>query len=458
VADEGVDQEMPGDATPDNGQYFTTANLNSLPIAKIDDMVGRMFRMMLRHGLFEPSALSCQPLECNESLYDADATSPGRDALNRELATKAVILLKNDNETLPLQSDVKLAVLGSACDAPQDVQAQLEQWDLGSYYNIGGSGRVIAYEPVSILAGLTAKCEQLNCSVVSDLSDNASSAAEVAAEADVAIICGATTSTEGIDRASLSVDQEDFMVAAASSLRAAGKPVVSLTISPGAIVLPWVDDVDAAMNLFLAGKYTGTAFADTLFGDANPSAKSPITFPVEETQTVAPCEGEACPYTEGLFVGYRALEDQTVAFPFGHGLSYTSFDYSLLGIRLGGKGSMCETAALCVRAKVANTGAVTGSEVAQMYMRFPDIAKEPPKVLRGFVRIEDLEPDSFSTLLFPLYEKDLMVYGEAVQAWQIPNGRFDLYVGASSRDIRFTSAFAACAGKVTLDLDQNCTE
>jgi len=430
--------------------------------AKVDDMVGRMLLMMLRFGLFEPSNQTCQPpLECSSKLYDVDAKSPERDALNRQLATKAVMLLKNEGGILPLQPNVKIAVLGSACDAPQDYDAQLAQWDLGSYYNIGGSGRVIAYEPISIYAGLKSKCEELGCTVVSELTDNASAAVEVAQESDVAIICGATTSTEGHDRANLSVDQEDFMVNAASGLKGAGKPVVSLTITPGSIVLPWVDDVDAVLNIFLAGKYTGTAFADALFGDSNPSGKSPITFPVQESDMVAPCNETACPYTEGVFVGWRALEGKPVTFPFGHGLSYTSFNYTLLGVTTDAEAARsidCMGAAVCVSARIDNTGAVKGSEVAQLYMGFPEGAGEPAKVLRGFVRVEDLEPGASAEVTFPLYEKDLQIYSNAGGAWEMPNGRFNLYIGASSRDIRFDSAFAACDGEVTLDLDQPCKE
>jgi len=442
--------------------WFTDENLDTLSDAKIDDMVGRMLRVMLRYGLFEPSSQTCQPpLQCNSKLYDVDATSPERDALNQELATKAVMLLKNADGTLPLKPDVKVAVLGSVCDAPQDYDAQLAQWDLGSYYNIGGSGRVIAYEPISIYAGLKSKCEQLGCTVLSELTDNASAAVAVADEADVAIICGATTSTESIDRANLSVDQQDFMVDAARGLKEAGKPVVSLTITPGSIVLPWVDDVQAVLNIFLAGKYTGTAFADVLFGDYNPAGKSPITFPVQESDMVAPCTELACNYTEGVFVGWRALEGKPVTFPFGHGLSYTSFNYTLVEVTAGDQTSApaeCMGAAVCVSASIRNTGAVKGSEVAQLYMAFPEDAGEPAKVLRGFVRVEDLEPDTSAEVVFPLWEKDLQIYSNTGAAWEMPNGRFDLYVGASSRDIRLDSAFAACDGEVTLDLDQPCKE
>mmetsp|Transcript_43714 Transcript_43714/g.109759 ORF Transcript_43714/g.109759 Transcript_43714/m.109759 type:complete len:856 (-) Transcript_43714:14-2581(-) len=459
VAEQGVDQEMPGDSTPSNDAWFLDANLDTLSDGKVDDMVGRMLRMMLRHGLFEPSNKTCQPLECNSSLYDADATSPEHDALNQELATKAIMLLKNEGRVLPLQPNVTLAVLGSACDAPQDVEAQLAQWDLGSYYNIGGSGRVIAHEPISIYAGLKTKCMQMGCTVVSGLTDNATEAVKVAAEADVAIICGATTSTEGHDRANLSVDQEDFMVSAASGLKAAGKPIVSLTITPGSIVLPWVDDVQAVLSVFLAGKYTGTAFADTLFGDSNPSAKSPLTFPVQESDMVAPCPEDSCPYTEGLFVGWRALEGKPVTFPFGHGLSYTSFNYSMLGVAVGLEASSvtgCTGAAVCISARISNTGSVKGSEVAQLYMGFPENTGEPTKVLRGFVRVEDLEVGASADVAFPLYENDLRIYSEADAAWTLPNGHFNLYAAASSRDVRFDSAFAACNGQLTLGLDQPC--
>jgi len=361
---------------------------------------------------------------------------------------------------LPLTSgSKKIAVLGSACDAPQDVDAQLKQWDLGSYYNIGGSGRVIAWNPVSILAGISSKCKERGCEVVSAVTDNSSEAIKAAEGADVAIICGATSSTEGHDRASLSVDQEDFLVKVAAGLFPS-VPVVSLTITPGAIVMPWVEHTSAVVNLFMAGKYTGNAFADAVFGDSNPSAKLPVTFPMSEADTVAPCAETECPYTEGVFVGWRGLQDKDVLFPFGHGLSYTSFSYSELELSTVAQGagamSGCAGSVVCIKVRIANTGSISGVEIAQMYMGFPDGVGEPAMVLRGFARSAVLEPGAFVDVAFPLKTRDLQIYLSQANGWVMPNGDFKVFIGASSRDLRLTSGFSACSGVASLQMNQPC--
>merc|ERR1711957_324773 len=103
-------------------------------------------------------------------------------------------------------------------------------------------------------------------------------------------------------------------------------------------------------------------------------------------------------------------------------------------------------AAVCVSASISNVGSVKGSEVVQLYMGFPEGTGEPAKVLRGFVRIEDMEPGASADITFPLYEKDLKIYNKGM--WEMPNGQFELYAGASSRDIRFDSAFASCNSQV----------
>mmetsp|Transcript_157640 Transcript_157640/g.502236 ORF Transcript_157640/g.502236 Transcript_157640/m.502236 type:complete len:506 (+) Transcript_157640:92-1609(+) len=151
AAMDGVDQEMPGDATPAAKLWFTDENLDTLSDAKVDNMVGRMLRPMLEYGLFEPGNHVCTPPDCSHELYEANATSPEHQELSKEMAIKAMLLLKNEDNVLPFTDQVKkIALLGAACDAKQDVESQLLLWDNSSYYNIGGSGRVIAWDPVTI--------------------------------------------------------------------------------------------------------------------------------------------------------------------------------------------------------------------------------------------------------------------------------------------------------------------
>lgn len=453
AAVDGVDQEMPGDASPGGSKvWFTDENLDTLSDAKVDNMVGRMLSPMLQYGLFEPRNHACLPPDdCSKQLYEANATSPEHQKLSKEMAIKAMLLLKNtlhpftrQGKVLPFTHKVKkIALLGAACDAKQDVESQLSAWDAGSCYNIGGSGRVIAWDPVTIYAGLQAECEQKGCEIQTYFGTNASEAIKKAEGANVAILCGCTTSTEGHDRASLSVDDEDFMVEVARRIKT--MPVITLTMTPGAIVMPWIKDTDAALNVFLAGKYTGTAFASALFGDSNPSAKLLVTFPVSESDTVLPCKQvypDVCNYTEGLYVGYLALEGAPVTFPFGHGLSYTQFKYVHVGDSKGPcKQRASKDAKVCISAKVKNSGEVKGIEVAQLYLTYPLAAGEPANQLRGFVRTDELDPDSEIDIDFPLTERDLSYYDAKIRAWKLATGEFTVSVGSSSRDIRFQTTF-----------------
>lgn len=147
-------------------------------------------------------------------------------------------------------------------------------------------------------------------------------------------------------------------------------------MTPGVVLTSWKDDVEAIVNIYLGGKATGKAIASVLFGDVNPYAKSPVSYPVSEDDVVAPCRRERCVYSEGLFVGYKALDanNVTVNFPFGHGLSYTTFDYELISVQQSDE-------EVLLTVTVTNTGDVAGVEVPQLYVKFPESAEMPPKVV-----------------------------------------------------------------------------
>jgi len=459
AAEDGVDQEMPGDSTPGNEKYFTDENLGTLSEEKINDMTRRQLVMIYRYRIFDKPL--CQPPHCDEELYNAVATTPEHQELNKELATKAVTLLKNEGGLLPLKAkdDLKITLVGPACDAPQDVQRQLSDWMAGSYYNIGGSGRVIAGDVVTIFAGVKAKCSETDAKCTATLysGTNVSAAVQASENADVVFICGGATSTEGGDRESLSVDDEAFLTEVAAALKTK-LPVVALTMIPAQTLMPWIDNVEAALSVFLAGSYTGDAFAAAIFGCSNPSAKLPITIPKTEEDTILPCQEVECEYSEKLKVGLAAYEGKSVTFPFGHGLSYATFQYSSLHVSKGcspGLPKVCSGSVLCVLATIKNTGLVySGVEVAQLYLTYPESAGEPAKLLRGFVRTGDLKPHGHEEVAFPLFERDVSIYGPS--GWTMANGLFEIHVGASSRDLRLSSKFGSCEGKVSPNPHHAC--
>lgn len=444
----GLDQEMPGnkiDGNPMNQVYDTTKDLSTLPEDFLESMVARILLPVVKYGLIENPV--CNPVNggCDHQIYEVNARSPEHQQLARRMVAESVILLKNEDETLPLGKDLTIAVLGSACQPKQDITQMLDKWDLGNYYTVGGSGRVIPKDPVSILEGIQDACKFANCKVHSDLSDDAEVASKVAqeAKADVTVICGATTSTEGMDRASLSIDQESFVVEVAKKLDALdAMPTVVVTLIPGSIVMPWTSYVDAELAVFLAGEATGLGIADVLFGYVNPGAKSPVTFPLHESDTIPPCEPPKgkpmveptdsfpCDYTEGVMAGFTFYEDIEVQYPFGHGLSYTTFGVELEPI----SGTDCDARA-CITVQVTNTGPVPGSEVVQLYLVFPPGLGEPKRgVLRGFQKVS-LLPNFSKKVVMKLLEKDVSIYDETQKKWTVPKGRFTVMIGSSSRDI-----------------------
>lgn len=483
---DGLDQEMPGNCIslkPDWQVFFTPENLDTLSDEKVQDMATRILTGMVRYGLLEHPV--CQPEGggCLEEQFDVVATSPKHQQLARRMVADSVILLKNDGDVLPFTRDIKkIALLGSACDPPNDVEALLKQWDMPNYYTFGGSGRIVPNNPLSILKAVEAYCIVSGCEVVSELNDTVQDALNIAADADLAVICSATTSSEGYDRSSLSVDQEDYVVNVSTQLSGVRK--LSISIIPGAIVLPWIEHVDAAVAMFLAGEATGTGLLDVLDGRVTPGGKLPVTFPLKEEDAIQPCEDPMCEYTEGLFAGFPWYEDKEVAFPFGHGLSYTKFDHELTslgsfcetevgppsrpsgpqhpglrppGSRPGGKpgatpsrprppGPPDQESLACAQVKILNSGARKGTEVVQMYLGFPDGLGEPQKLLRGFQKVH-LNAGSSTVVNLELRAPDISVWSEEDQ-WHIPEGTFKIYIGSSSRDIRAEAEFSVSDGQL----------
>jgi beta-glucosidase len=203
--------------------------------------------------------------------------------------------------------------------------------------------------------------------------------------------------------------------------------------------MPWIDKVPAVLQLWYDSQEQGNALADILFGDETPSGKLPTTFPVRLEDNPAyinyPGENGKVRYGEGIFVGYRYYDKKKVAplFPFGHGLSYTTFRYS--NLRLSAK-SITPNETLKVRLDVTNTGKVIGREIVQLYVS--DVKAtfaRPEKELKAFEKIE-LKPGQTKTITFTL-DREAFWYFDAVKnAWSVEAGEFEILVGASSRDIR----------------------
>ena len=411
-------------------------------------MVTHLLNGMLAAGALDDSVCTAG-CDCEAYLYGVNATSAAHVALARSIAAEAIILLKNDHDALPIPMSATVAVVGSACDASHEIDAEGD-WKAGDYYVVGGSGRVVGGYAVSILGGLVAS----GVATVVSATDHVADAIAVAAGADYVLVCAAGTTTEDDDRATLRLDQHELLVglsAASTDGTLGGAHLVVAAMAPGAIaVSPWSEHAHAILLMFLGGQETGNGWADVLLGRVTPAGKLPVTLvrDDDDAQPPGPCVGTGtssdvaslhCVYTERLQVGWRGMHGQAVGFPFGHGLSYTSFTYAW-GETGGLHGPVAldePTAAVVMSVVVTNAGAVAGAEIVQLYVRYPPSAGEPPSgVLRAFKKTRVLQPGESQTVAFTLAERAVSVWSESSSMWTRVAGQFTMAVGSSSRDIR----------------------
>lgn len=385
----GLDMEMPG------GTWFTTAKLNAslaageLTADVIDTQATRILTAMYRVGIMDT------PQPTGNSAVNA--TSDAHAALAQHLAEQAATLLQNKNGILPLncKNGTTIAVIGAAADCNATAPT-VPSWgwapSVGCINSGGGSGSVAASHVTPILAAVQQRAAADGGRVTYSSGQDARSAGRLAAAADVAVVVVGTTSGESADRnsTSLPADQLDYLRAVA---RAQTKTIV-VTMSPGSTTMDWKDEVACVLCFFMPGQGQGGAVARVLFGDVNPSGKTPVTMPRKDnemgfTPSMYPGldkDGKPVPadcnwsptnqwpiphavYSEKLLVGYRwytAHPEVQPAFHFGTGLSYTTFAYS--GARVT---SSTPHGNHTVVITCTNTGDVEGAETAQVYLKFP---------------------------------------------------------------------------------------
>ena len=281
----------------------------------------------------------------------------------------------------------------------------------------------------------------------------------LAAASDIALIFTGTTSEEGTDRADLNLGADDALIANVSADPATGAKTAVIVVTPGAILTGWRDQVGAVLTAFMPGEEYGHAIASVLWGDGDngPSGRLPVTFPaienevnfsivqwpgVHKAKPDTPClswhdtGGCTAVYSEGLLVGYRwyaAHPEVVPAYAFGTGLTYAGrFAYSDLKLDAKRKTISCT---------VTNNGTrgFAGRETAQLYLRFPPSAGEPPQQLKGWDKLPSLQPGEATTATFLLEARSFSIWDVDAHAWQLVTGEFGVMVGAASDDIRLTA-------------------
>jgi beta-glucosidase len=266
-------------------------------------------------------------------------------------------------------------------------------------------------------------------------------AADAAAEADVAIVFARDFETEGYDRPSLTLpNSQDLLIEQV----VAANPRTIVVLQTGLpVTMPWLASVPAVLEAWYGGLEQGNAIASVLFGEVSPSGKLPVTFPQSEELAVGsdeasfPGVGLRVNYSEGIYVGYRWFDQFKVEplFPFGYGLSYTTFRYDGLQVEAGSSVGGSQSP-VTVTFTVTNTGSVAGAEVAQVYVgQLPGDVETPPQQLAGFEKVE-LAPGASANVTVTIDPRSLSYWDVDANDWVMPAGTVPIYVGSSSRDIR----------------------
>ncbi|KAJ1544068.1 hypothetical protein HK405_008900, partial [Cladochytrium tenue] len=352
----------------------------------------------------------------------------------------------NDGGALPLSGVKKIAVIGEDAAAPASLNGCSDHGCIdGTVAQGWGSGTTYFPYIVAPVDGVTARAKKSGISVTSALNNTELTAAVSAAKAaDVAVVFVFADSGEGyITVEGNAGDRNDLELwhggAALIEAVAAIKETIVVIHSPGAVDMTgWstLPNVKAIIYALMPGQETGNSIADVLFGDVNPSGRLPFTVAADRADYAADVVYSTDPvtYSEGILIDYRWFEatGKKPVYAFGHGLSYTSFAYSNLRVESAGPH------AYSVTVDVTNTGQHFGHEVVQLYVKLPSSTCQPPgcsKELRNFERIP-LGPSQSRTVSFRLTADDLSYFSVAESRWLVPEGTFEISVGASSADIR----------------------
>ncbi len=381
-------------------------------------------------------------------------------AAARKIGAEGIVLLKNDNQVLPVAPGVKrILVVG---------ENAVKMMTVG-----GGSSSLKVQHEISPLDGIRARAGK-DIEVVyargyvgdtggsyngvssgQDLSESRTpeqliaEAVELAGQSDLVIFIGGLNKSnnqdcEGTDRRSLDLPYDQDAVIEA--LAAANPNLVVSLVSGNAVAMPWVDKVPAILQTWYLGSEAGNALADVVFGDVNPSGKLPFTFPKQLTDSPAHQPGMTFPnrhkvvYEEGIFVGYRWFDEKDIEplFAFGHGLSYTQFSYGEAKLD---KSSMNENGTVRLTVKVTNTGDREGAEVVQLYIADKESSlPRPEKELKDFQKVL-LAPGQSKDVTFTIGADALKFYDPALPGWKAEKGEFEALVGSASDDIRTRAAF-----------------
>ena len=413
--------EMPYSGGHTDNDIVQAVKSGELTMEELDEAVSHVLEMVMNYVEHK-----------QDGVFDMDKDH----AESAKIAEESCVLLKNDNAVLPVKAPAeKVLFVGTFAENPR--------------YGGGGSSKIKCYKMTSAIdaareAGLSVKyVKGYNADFVTTTQALTDEALAAARDADtVVVFAGLPESfeSEGADRTSLDMPQvQNELIEKLAEVN----PRLAVVLHNGSpVAMPWVNKVPAILECYLGGENIGTAQINILFGKVNPSGKLAETFPLRLEDTPCymyyPGNGRTCVYAEGIFVGYRWYDSRKmpVLFPFGHGLSYTSFEYSDLKLS---KAAFKDSDGVEVSVTVKNTGSVAGKEIVQLYVSDKTgVEIRPEKELRGFEKVE-LKAGESKTVTFKLDQRSFAYWNTDTKEWYAPSGNYIISVAASSRDIRLTA-------------------
>ncbi|HUN36132.1 MAG TPA: glycoside hydrolase family 3 C-terminal domain-containing protein, partial [Trebonia sp.] len=421
-AEAGMNIAMP---FSDASNVTAALSAGTLSPQVVNALVAQILTQMFAFGMFDNPA---------SGSLSATVTTAAHQQTALQLGEEGTVLLKN-NGLLPLNANPSsketIAVIGTDGGAAVELAG-------------GGSGGVDSANTVWPLTGIQDAVGPNVTVTYTPGDDNGTTdipqAVAAAQAATDAIIYVNLPEGEESDLTSLDLSSADETMI--EDVAAANPNTIVVINSGGPVVMPWIGAVAGVFENWYGGGETGAATAALIFGTADPSGKLPVTFPASLSQVPAqttaqwPGTSTGVDYSEGVDIGYRWYQSQNITplFPFGYGLSYTSFSFSNLTV-----GAFNSDGQATVTAKITNTGSKAGADVAQMYVGDPAASQDPPKQLKGFQRVS-LAPGASATVSFPLTIHDLASFSPTANAWEAQAGTYGIYVGDSSASLPLTGS------------------
>jgi beta-glucosidase len=428
-ANAGLAMDMPGYDALYGGALQSAVQAGSVSQSTINTLVSQILTELFAFGLFDKPPTGSPTATVTDAANQAGAAA---------LAEEGTVLLKNTGSVLPLSAsaDSSIAVIGAdASTSPQT--------------DGGGSASVDSSGTITPLQGIEAAAPS-GVTVRYDSGLLPGTAASLAASSSVAVVFAGVDEGEGSDLSGIDLSASDN--ALISAVAAANPNTVVVLNTGSAVTMPWLASVKGVLEAWYPGQQDGAAIANVLFGASDPSGHLTVTFPTSLAEVPASTAAQwpgvlgQVDYSEGIDVGYRWYDSQglTPLFPFGYGLSYTTFAYRDLHVS-----TLRQGGAATVTATVTNTGSRTGADVAQLYVSDPAASGQPPRQLEGFQRVS-LRPGQSTTVTFQLTQQNLRYWNASTNAWATATGDYGIEVGDadSAADLPLGATLAVNAAEL----------